>query len=119
MFPPIWHEVVGRRCPYSQAWLTGFRREAMLGGPYPAILPDPQAVPLEGVLYSGIRRLDLKRLDLYEGHLYQRQTVRVRLLDQGECEAQAYVLKPRWRRLASGRDWDPRLFKPGKSAKLG
>lgn len=115
MFAPIWQRVVGpkaagNRCTCSAAWLAGFRREGVHGAPYPVIVPDAQAPTLEGVLYCGLRRQDLKRLDHFEGHWYQRQTVTVRLLDCQERQAQVYVLKPQWRRLASGRPWYPGQF---------
>lgn len=110
MFAPIWQRVVGRQCPCSAAWLAGFRREGVHGAPYPVVLPDPQAPLLQGMLYRGLRHPDLKRLDHFEGHLYQRQTVSVQLPDQSESPAQIYVLKPQWRRFASGRPWNPDTF---------
>lgn len=110
MFAPVWQSVVGRNCAGTPAWLDGFRREGVHGAPYPVILPDSQAKRLEGLLYRGLRHSDLKRLDDYEGHLYRRQTVAVWSPELGEVRAQTYVLRPQWRRLASGRAWNPGAY---------
>ena len=91
-----------RRVP---ARLRGYSRWCLKDRDYPAIVPD-QAGSIDGVLYLGLPQSAWKRLDEYEGRLYERIPVEV-LPAQGSSPVPAwtYVLKKRFRSLILRHPW--------------
>ena len=62
----------------------------------------------------------MARLDAFEGDLYERQTVTCVDRAQRFHDAQAYVLKPRYRSVATATAWDAEWFaREGLSQFLG
>jgi gamma-glutamylcyclotransferase (GGCT)/AIG2-like uncharacterized protein YtfP len=102
--PDILHAVVGERWHGRTALLEGYARYRMLGKPYPAIVADPTGSVL-GLVYSGVSAPALESLDRYEGELYERRTLSVRV-GSSILTAVSYVLGDRHRSLLLAEDWD-------------
>lgn len=97
MAPPVLHRVIwGSQTPPSPAHasllhirpavLHAHRRHKVKQADYPAILPVHTPSSVRGTLVQGLTDGDIWRLDMFEGSEYQRQKVRVRVLqpkDQG------------------------------------
>jgi gamma-glutamylcyclotransferase (GGCT)/AIG2-like uncharacterized protein YtfP len=107
--PQIVTLVLGRRLHGQPATLTGFARFAVHGAPYPALVPRSGA-RTSGILYRGLDAATLRTLDRYEGRLYRRQAVAVRLTDGRSERCFVYVVRPQHLHLLSRRPWDPKLF---------
>lgn len=110
MFELVWGTVVSTRYQSVSARLTNFRRVAIRGETYPAIVPAPD-VPgavVSGRLWLEVQAPDLARLDAFEGTQYRRESVAVRTdPDAGsgaQLPAQCYVWLDSARLLAT--DWD-------------
>jgi len=100
----------GRRFAAEPARLEGFRRCALAGVVYPAVLPAPAAVT-DGVVYGALDAAALARIDRFEGEIYERHALRVALASGAHCEAFVYVLRPEHFALATDSDWDLQAFR--------
>jgi len=109
MWADIMEAVAGPCRRLSAATLHDHRRRAVRGAPYPGIVPAP-AHDVEGVVYTGIGRRALVRLDRFEGGMYKRVSVRVTLTDGTRRHTFAYVIKAAFRDHLEPRDWDPADF---------
>lgn len=110
MHPRVWEALVSARYPQVPAVLRGFRRHAVRGETYPAIVSAPGA-EVRGLVRRDVDTGDLVRLDRFEGDDYVRTDVLVDSLDAqhpGTIEATAYVWKDPDRLLDV--DWDPDRF---------
>lgn len=105
----ILQQVAGDSFQGIAAQLPGYRRARIRGEWYPAIVPDPAAIT-PGLLYRGLSGRAMARLDRFEGRMYRRQRVRVELTDGSQTQAWTYVLRPKYRALLSGVDWDLQHF---------
>jgi gamma-glutamylcyclotransferase (GGCT)/AIG2-like uncharacterized protein YtfP len=100
--------IVGRSWPGSRAELADYRRYRLRGKPYPAIVAEAGA-SVVGLLYPGVTPLEIELLDRYEGELYERRLVTVRV-GQLLVPAFVYVLgEPHPAQLAVG-EWDLETF---------
>ena len=107
--PLIIGRLLGRSLQPRPAILPGHALRSVRRAPYPATIPDPDAV-CEGVLYQGPFSADEFRiLDCYEGTLYERVRLQVRV-DGKEATAWVYRLAPGHRHWASRRPWSYRNF---------
>lgn len=109
-FPDIMAAVTGRERTGKWAVLDGYARFGIRDEPFPGIVPsEPHRV--EGVLYTGVTPAERRRVDIFEGDPYHRETVTVRLPEDGTwMEAITYVIRPRWRTVLSPSGWDPEEF---------
>ncbi|KAF2702803.1 hypothetical protein K504DRAFT_444846 [Pleomassaria siparia CBS 279.74] len=64
------------------AMLHRFQRHKVKNADYPAILPANMTTSVRGTLVTGLTDGDMWRLDVFEGHEYERRKVGVRLLQQ-------------------------------------
>ena len=110
MLPEVMELVAGRRFECAPARLAGFRRRLLRDAVYPAVLPAAGETTV-GVLWHGLDRRALARIDRFEGELYERQRLRVVLEDGAECEAFVYVLRAAERARASDAGWDEAEFR--------
>ena len=112
MFPEVWERVVGANYRGSCAELDGYLRRQLRDDIYPVIVPHGPGSHVEGILYFGVTREDLARLDRFEGKYYVRRSVEVITRREGSsCEAFAYVLSKQYDHLLSDREWDPGFFR--------
>ncbi|MGB3211458.1 MAG: gamma-glutamylcyclotransferase family protein [Desulforhopalus sp.] len=87
-----------------QATLNDFFRSKIREEEYPGIVPQPGSV-VDGVLYLDLCDDAIKRLDVFEGELYQRQEVTVITEEGSTVAAMTYVIKPRYRELLTDQQW--------------
>jgi hypothetical protein len=65
---------------------------------------------VDGVVYLDVSNEDIRRLDQFEGDLYDRQSQRV-IMESGEgVVADAYVLKETYSHMTDDDEWDPLWF---------
>jgi gamma-glutamylcyclotransferase (GGCT)/AIG2-like uncharacterized protein YtfP len=109
VIPPVMHAVTGLNFQYRKASLRDYARFKLKGETYPAIIHRTGA-KTDGIIYLGVDALSLKRLDEFEGELYERVSVRVEA-DQGESfRAETYVIKLEHSNLLSSEPWDLEEF---------
>lgn len=77
------------------AILRGFSRRQVRYADYPGIVAD-EGKSVKGTYVTGLNSGDMHRLDIFEGCQYDRETVKVLLLDEsgkevGEAECSTYV----------------------------
>lgn len=110
MFPEIWGMLVEADYPSAPVVLPGYRRTRIVGDCYPVIRPGHHSDTVTGQTYRDISSTDLHRLDLFEGPFYERQCVRALSLSvrRKPVSAFAYVLRHRYRHLASAWPWHVR-----------
>lgn len=91
MAPPVLHRVIwgDTQPPEVQkallkirpAILHRFQRHKVKHADYPAIIPSKVTASVRGTLVTGLTDGDIWRLDIFEGPEYERQKVKVRVLE--------------------------------------
>jgi gamma-glutamylcyclotransferase (GGCT)/AIG2-like uncharacterized protein YtfP len=109
MFPSVMKAVTGREFPARKAKVKNYVRFKVKGESYPGLTPLKGAVT-EGVLYIGVDVLSVRRLDDFEGELYERSELSADALDGESLIAHAYVIKAQHRDRLSSAPWDPVHF---------
>jgi len=109
MFPAVMKAVTGREFSSRNARVKNYARFRVKGESYPGLTPLEGAFT-EGVLYLNIDDLSVKRLDDFEGKLYERARISAEALDGESSIAQAYLIKPQYRDQLSSEPWDPEHF---------
>lgn len=130
MAPPVLQRVIwGSQTPPTPAHaallsirpaiLHAHQRRHVRGADYPAVIPFTQSSEVRGTLVEGLTDGDIWRLDIFEGGEYERQDVRVRVLDSKgragdaelrdvegeEVQAQTYIWIAGQHRLET-EEWD-------------
>ncbi len=105
MSPDVMRAVAGCERQAEPAGLSGFRRYAVKGADFPAIIASPGA-QLIGQLYRNLPPLAWVRLDRFEGDMYARETRSVTLQNDVELAVEVYVLQPGYRNCLAANDWD-------------
>jgi gamma-glutamylcyclotransferase (GGCT)/AIG2-like uncharacterized protein YtfP len=100
--------IVGRELVGHPARLAGYARYRVIDRVYPAIVAAP-ASEVDGVLYSDVDEREVERLDLYEGDLYERLELPVRVGDRVVI-AHCYVLRSEHGHRLSSEPWDLAAF---------
>jgi gamma-glutamylcyclotransferase (GGCT)/AIG2-like uncharacterized protein YtfP len=97
------------------ASVRDFVRHPVVGESYPGMVPGPTR-SVTGIVYLNLPFTAWARLDAFEGEMYERQLVMVRVAGGASIEAETYVFRPQFAyRLAPG-DWDFTAFmKEGKA----
>jgi hypothetical protein len=139
MAPPVLYRVI-YGTPEPEAWqsarltirsaiLHDYRRQRVMHADYPAIVPKPLAT-VRGAFITGLSDMDVRRLDLFEGSMYERRKVTVKLLrnvrlqenvpdsnlasvEGDEVEAETYVWRDPVGHLED-REWDFENFRKTK-----
>lgn len=110
MVPAIMESVSGRRYASASGWLYDHVRYRLRGKSYPGLVRSAGNVT-KGLLYTGLDDIALERVDAFEGEIYKRTTVSVRLSDRSILTAEAYVLRPGFGELLTDEPWDFEDFK--------
>lgn len=98
MAPPVLHRVIwGQSTPPTPAHasllhirpavLHAHQRRQVRHADYPAVLPSSPSSSVRGTLVTGLTSGDIWRLDIFEGDMYERRKVRVRVLEQKDSKA--------------------------------
>lgn len=97
------------------AELPGHIRHPVAGEDYPGVVAEPLGV-VSGILYRGVDGAALVRLDAFEGAMYARLPVAVRLADGATVAAWCYVFREPYRHLLQAGDWSfERFLAEGKA----
>ncbi len=109
MWPDVRSRVL-RTDPEAQAaTVRGYRRQALKGRPYPALVPAGEGIRITGQILRDVPPDDLRRLDAFEGRNYRRVTVPVALHPHGDLLAGLYLWQAGADALAPD-EWDPDWF---------
>lgn len=104
MCADIMFRVAGCKVQSTESVLADFHRSRIKLEEYPGIFPLPgDSVP--GILYFNLPDEAIRRLDIFEGELYDRQAVEVVSAEFGACRAMAYIVKPCYHDRISNVDW--------------
>ena len=109
MFPSVMKAVTGREFAAKKARVKNYARFKVKGESYPGLTPLKGA-ETEGVLYMGLDALSVKRLDDFEGELYERTEIPADTMEGESLTAQTYAIKAQYRDRLSSKEWDPTHF---------
>ena len=109
MCAEIMAEVAGKRLPSTPAVLTGYRRVFVRGGNYPGGGYAP-AGPGSGVGFPKNHGAGGRRLDRFEGEMYQRRPVTVQLAGGGLAQVDCYVIRSAFLHRLTRTEWDYTAF---------
>jgi len=109
MFPAVMKAVTGRDFSSRNARVKNHVRFRVRGESYPGLTPLEGAVT-QGVLHLNVDALSLRRLDDFEGEMYERTEISAEALDGESLMAQTYLIKPQYRDRLSSEPWDPEHF---------
>lgn len=109
MFPSLMKAVTGLEFPAKRARVKNYARFKVKGESYPGLTPLEGAVT-EGILHLDVDALSLRRLDDFEGEIYERTEISAEALDGESLSAYTYVIKTRYRDRLSSEEWDPEHF---------
>jgi gamma-glutamylcyclotransferase (GGCT)/AIG2-like uncharacterized protein YtfP len=109
MIPSVMHTVTGRHFLHREAALRGYARFKVKGESYPGIIHQKGAFT-NGIVHLGVDAQSLKRLDEFEGDMYERVSVRVESDQGGSLTAETYVIKREHSGLLSSEPWDLEEF---------
>ncbi len=98
-------EISGSHLSPVSAKLRGYRRMCVKGEHYPALVPDA-AEQVEGVVYLNVSRAAWDRLDRFEGEMYAREVVQVKLDDGHTVSAQTFVARAEYMDYLVDAEWD-------------
>ncbi|MDJ0622596.1 MAG: gamma-glutamylcyclotransferase family protein [Desulfocapsaceae bacterium] len=108
--------VIGFVPEKQRGTISGFQRYAVKNAHYPGIKPVENST-VEGVVYFDINERSWQRLDLFEGDMYYRRQVIVRLDDGMQIQAHVYVVKSEFFSSLADHDWSfARFTKSGKTS---
>jgi len=109
MFPAMMKAVTGRDFSSRNARVKNHARFRVRGESYPGLTPLEGAVT-QGVLHLNVDALSLRRLDDFEGEMYERTEISAEAFDGESLMAQTYLIKPQYRDRLSSEPWDPEHF---------
>ena len=110
MFDAVWARVIGADYAKIKAGVYGYRRRALKGYTYPALIPGYEDDFVEGVVYLKVNRKDVKTLDRFEGETYQRIVLPCSLANGNTIEAGVYLFKDEFRHMVEDTPWDVENF---------
>ena len=115
MCEDIMEAVTGCRQPGEAGILYGFGRFCVRGEDYPALVAREES-HVDGILYRDVSAAAWGRLDRFEGPMYRRQAVVVRLVSGAWIPAETYVVQPDSLGRLSARTWSYEDFLRGGKA---
>ena len=100
----VFRRVAGSALSGVPAVAPGWIRRRVRGQVYPGIIPQAGGI-VNGIVYAELTPVAWKRLDAFEGEMYERSTLVVRTEDGCDRNAFAYVVKSAFRSLLTADDW--------------
>lgn len=110
MIPSIFKSVTGKDLKSQPARLPDYARFRLKKDSYPGIV-EAEGCITDGVIYFDVDKASISKLDDFEGEYYQRTPVCVTLVTNNAIDAEAYVIKPKYRHILSTRQWCFEEFK--------
>lgn len=109
MSPDIMARVAGCRLASEPARLAGYRRTLVRGEVYPGIA-EAEGHEVDGVLYLDSPEEAIRRLDAFEGEMYDRWEVLVATAGGATRTVMTYVFRPEYRLRLTDIPWDYQRF---------
>lgn len=109
MCDDVMQDVSGLQLTCVPAVLHGYRRLRVKGEHYPAIVPDAASV-VDGVVYENIPHSAWILLDRFEGDMYARETVQIKLASGTVLLAETYVTRAGFNNYLEETEWDFSTF---------
>lgn len=109
MCEDIMASVIGRQVSAIPARLEGYRRFALRDETYPAVIASVYGA-VEGMVYPAITAEGWRRLDRFEGEMYDRKPVTVQYADGSEALACSYLLRAEYLHRLTAVEWDLAAF---------
>ena len=112
MWPDVMHALTGQRFESREARLDAHVRLCVAGADYPGVVPRRGAAT-EGRLYDAVDAESLALLDEFEGEMYERVELAVRVVGRPEAtaaRAQVYRVCPANRVLITPITWQPERY---------
>ena len=109
MFPEVMQRVTGGHYEGIVASLDDYGCYSVNGQAFPGIVGEAGAVA-QGLVYAGIGDSLLRKLDRYEGDLYERVRVCVTDAEGRPLQAWTYVIPAARRGVLSRQAWDRQAF---------
>lgn len=109
MFDEVWSRIVQHRYEKQAAALSGYRRLAIKGENYPALVKSFGS-SVEGVVYRNVTVADIKRLDQFEGEYYKNIAATVVTESGCRLNVRVYLFNTRYKKILSNTPWDPARF---------
>ena len=108
-FPEVLSAVTGCYLKGDTAVLDDFACYIVKGKVYPGITPEREA-SVEGLIYSGIGEAHFRKLDRFEGELYERMRVCVTDAEGNPLQAWTYVIRNALRDRLTRTPWNKKDF---------
>lgn len=105
MCSDIMLHAAGQQTNFAKATLKNFFCSKIRDREYPGIIPQAGTI-VSGVLYYNLESEAIRRLDVFEGEMYQRQNVDISTNKDESTKAMAYVIKPQHVDLLTGEEWN-------------
>ncbi len=115
LFDDVFRAVTGRSADHEPAVLADHARYRVRGASYPAVVPEPGA-ETEGVVYARLDDDTMAALDRFEGDMYTRERVAVRLPSGQQKQVDTYVFAAHLHDLLERLPWDPAV--QGRAARI-
>jgi gamma-glutamylcyclotransferase (GGCT)/AIG2-like uncharacterized protein YtfP len=109
IYQEILAAIAGKTFMAVPASLDDFVRYRVRGRVFPGILQQ-RGASVDGVVYLGLSKVQLQRLDRYESDFYRRQLVRVQLDNGRQLLAWTYVVPEEKKSVLSREAWDETIF---------
>jgi gamma-glutamylcyclotransferase (GGCT)/AIG2-like uncharacterized protein YtfP len=108
-FPEVLATVTGCHLEGGRAVLDDYACYLVRGEAYPGITPEPEA-SVEGVVYTGIGEAHFRKLDRFEGELYERVRVCLTDTEGNPLQAWTYVIRDALRDRLTRTPWNKKDF---------
>jgi gamma-glutamylcyclotransferase (GGCT)/AIG2-like uncharacterized protein YtfP len=108
-FPEVLSAVTGCHLEGARAVLDDHACYLLKGKTYPGIIPE-HAASVEGVVYNGIGEAHFRKLDRFEGELYERVRVCATDTEGDPLQAWAYVIRDAMRDRLTRTPWNKKDF---------
>ncbi len=116
MCDDIMRTVAGCSPSHTHAVLQNYRRHTVKGELYPALVSHKGSL-VQGVVYHDIPDTAWRRLDRFEGEMYERCLVNVVLADGRNETVYTYVTRPEFEGRLDSTEWDFEAFlRSGKNS---
>ena len=110
LLPKIMEAVTGSSYESIPATLEGYRRLRLKNEVFPGIIADPEAYT-KGKLYLGVEARSLRRLDAFEGDLFERRLLSVTAENGERCQAYVYLVPDRNSNQLENEPWSLKIFR--------
>jgi gamma-glutamylcyclotransferase (GGCT)/AIG2-like uncharacterized protein YtfP len=108
-FPEVLSAVTDCHLEGERAVLDDYACYLVSGKAYPGITPEHEA-SVEGVVYTGIGEAHFRKLDRFEGELYERVRVCLTDTEGNPLQAWTYVIRDAARDLLTRTPWNKEYF---------